>query len=187
MRASTFLARLALIVALAASGLAAAQIVRQWSPLARDDVHDAKSPALGLLQEPREALSRLPPDTAGNQVDWIRALEGGYIEPRLQLFRQGEPEIRDTDVLLNLTGSTPVVKFPHKPHTQWLACSNCHDHLFRKEPGSNVYSMERILQGEQCGVCHGAVAFPLTECNRCHSVQRPNPALAAPGSARPGG
>jgi hypothetical protein len=26
--------------------------------------------------------------------------------------------------------------------------------------------------GEHCGRCHGAVAFPLTECTRCHSVQQ---------------
>ena len=184
MRASSFLARLALAAALVATGLALAQVARQWYPLAKDDVHDPSSPAIGLLQEPGEALSRLPPDTAGNQVAWVRALEGGYIEPRATLFRQAPMEVRDTDVLLNLKGGTPVVLFPHKPHTRWLACGNCHDHLFKKEPGSNAYSMERILQGEQCGLCHGAVAFPLTECNRCHSVPRPKPALAAPGAGR---
>ncbi|MDH3321276.1 MAG: hypothetical protein OEO84_16515 [Betaproteobacteria bacterium] len=172
------------MLALGACGLAVAQIARQWRPLAMDGVHDPKSPALGLLQEPGEALSKLPPDTAGNQVAWVRALEEGTIEPRATLFRQAPMEVRDTDVLLNLKGSTPVVRFPHKPHTRWLACSNCHDQLFKKEPGSNVYSMERILQGEQCGVCHGAVAFPLTECNRCHSVPRRSPALAAPGAGR---
>lgn len=184
MRASTFRASLALAAALAACGLALAQAARHWAPLAKDGVHDAASPALGLLQEPADALSRLPPDTAGNQVAWVRALEGGYVEPRASLFRQAPMETRDTDVLLNLRGSTPVVRFPHRPHTQWLACSNCHDQLFRKEPGSNAYSMERILQGEQCGQCHGAVSFPLTECNRCHSVPRPDPALAAPAVGR---
>lgn len=173
-----------LVLALALSGFAVAQTVRQWYPLAKDDVHDAKSAALGVLQEPREALSRLPPDTAGNQVDWMRALDGGYIQPRTNLFRQRAIEVRDTDILLNLSGSTPVVRFPHRQHTQWLACGNCHEHLFKSRPGANVYSMERILQGEQCGLCHGAVAFPLTECNRCHSVPRPNPASAAPGAAR---
>ena len=30
----------------------------------------------------------------------------------------------------------------------------------------------KILQGEYCGQCHGAVAFPLTQCLRCHSVSR---------------
>jgi hypothetical protein len=40
--------------------------------------------------------------------------------------------------------------------------------------------MQKILDGEQCGVCHGAVAFPLTECRRCHSVS--NAALQRGGS-----
>ena len=50
-----------------------------------------------------------------------------------------------------------------------------HDKLFRSKAGANRFSMTAILNGEQCGVCHGAVAFPLTECNRCHSV--PNASL----------
>lgn len=175
---------LALVLALALSALAAAQGVRQWYPLAQDDVHDPASPALGTLQEPREALSRLPPDTAGNQVDWIRALEAGYINPRTNLFPETKIDSRDTDVLLNLTGSTPIVRFPHRPHTQWLDCANCHEHLFKSQPGANAYSMERILQGEQCGVCHGAVAFPLTECSRCHSVPHPGAAESRAGAPR---
>jgi hypothetical protein len=38
--------------------------------------------------------------------------------------------------------------------------------------------------GEQCGVCHGAVAFPLTVCGRCHNTPRdkPLPAGAIKGS-----
>jgi hypothetical protein len=32
-----------------------------------------------------------------------------------------------------------------------------------------------ILSGEKCGLCHGAVSFPLTECKRCHSVDRGSP------------
>ena len=39
-----------------------------------------------------------------------------------------------------------------------------------------------ILAGEKCGLCHGAVAFPLTECLRCHSVQRGTPEHAAFGN-----
>jgi hypothetical protein len=40
-----------------------------------------------------------------------------------------------------------------------------------------------VLSGEKCGLCHGAVAFPLTECNRCHSVQRDSPAHLAFGKS----
>jgi c(7)-type cytochrome triheme protein len=69
----------------------------------------------------------------------------------------------------------PAVKFPHRQHTLWLDCSNCHPYPFIDKAGANKLSMQAILNGEQCGLCHGAVAFPLTECNRCHSV--PNETL----------
>lgn len=152
---------------------------RDWKPLAQDGVHDPSSPAIGVLQEPREALSVLPPDTAGNYVDWVRALESGAIAPRTNIFPETKVQIREDDIIISKFGSMPAVKFPHRPHTLWLDCSNCHDHLFQARAGANKYSMQAILNGEQCGVCHGAVAFPLTECNRCHSV--PNETLLKRG------
>lgn len=152
----------------------AAQATRagDWLPLARDGVHDPASPALELLQDPREALSALAPDTAGNQVRWVEALDKGQINPRTNLLPGTKVEVLDLDVLLNLRGGTPIVRFPHRQHTLWLDCSNCHEHLFKSKAGANKLSMMQILQGEQCGVCHGAVSFPLTECTRCHSVPR---------------
>jgi c(7)-type cytochrome triheme protein len=35
--------------------------------------------------------------------------------------------------------------------------------------GANPVSMDRIIRGEYCGRCHGVVAFPFTDCLRCHS------------------
>ncbi|MBL8333703.1 MAG: hypothetical protein JNM08_11380, partial [Rubrivivax sp.] len=86
-----------------------------------------------------------------------------------------EVRLRDDDIIVSKFGSMPAVKFPHRPHTLWLDCSNCHEQLFKSKAGANRFSMEAILNGEQCGLCHGAVAFPLTECLRCHSV--PNASL----------
>jgi hypothetical protein len=43
-------------------------------------------------------------------------------------------------------------------------------------------NMLQILSGEKCGQCHGAVAFPLTECARCHRVPRGSPEAAAFGA-----
>jgi c(7)-type cytochrome triheme protein len=63
-----------------------------------------------------------------------------------------------------------MVRFPHRQHTLWLDCSMCHEELFKSKAGANQFSMLAMLNGEQCGRCHGAVSFPLTECNRCHSV-----------------
>jgi c(7)-type cytochrome triheme protein len=162
---------LALAVATASFG-AAAQMARQWIALSKDGVHDPKSPAITVLQQPGEALRTLPPDSVGNQVRWVDALQDGYINPRTNILPGTEVRVLETDILLNLKGGTPIVRFPHRQHTLWLDCSNCHDKLFKAQAGANTFSMERILQGEQCGVCHGAVAFPLTECKRCHSVTR---------------
>lgn len=165
----------------------AVEAVRNWLPLASDGIHDAKNPALKLLQEPGAALSRLPPDhleNVGNQVNWVRALEEERISPRTNIFPETRVRVLDLDILLNLRGSTPIVRFPHRQHTEWLDCSNCHEHLFKSQAGANKIRMERILQGEQCGVCHGAVAFPLTVCGRCHNTSRgkPLPANAVKGS-----
>jgi hypothetical protein len=35
--------------------------------------------------------------------------------------------------------------------------------------------MVQILLGEKCGVCHGKVAFPVSECRRCHSKPKEVP------------
>lgn len=153
-----------------------------WDLLRKDGIHDPRGPAIKLLQEPSEALSSLRPDSAGNQVRWVEALDKGEINPRASLKPDAKIRVYDSDVLLNLNGGMPIVKFPHRQHTLWLHCSNCHDHLFKQEAGATKLSMLAILEGEQCGVCHGAVAFPLTECFRCHSVPRrdgkaPRPSL----------
>ncbi len=148
---------------------------RNWQPLAKDGLHDPRSPAVRLKQQPGDALSTLAPDTAGNQVRWVEALDKGQINPRATLNPGGKVRVLDSDILLNVNGGTPMVRFPHRQHTLWLDCSNCHNEIFIDEAGANQLSMERILQGEQCGICHGAVSFPLTECNRCHSVPRNSP------------
>jgi c(7)-type cytochrome triheme protein len=141
-----------------------------WQTLQEDNLHDPEAPALEVLQQPEEALSVLPPDTAGNKVDWVRALREGYIEPRSYLREKKTLEILDSDVLMKGTGDSLYVLFPHKAHTEWLECSNCHEKLFKSKAGETPITMLAILQGEYCGRCHGAVSFPLTECKRCHSV-----------------
>jgi c(7)-type cytochrome triheme protein len=146
-----------------------------WVPLEKDGVHDPRGPGITLLQQPAEALSTLPPDTAGNMVRWVRALDSGAINPRSSLLPETQVRLLDQDIIVSKFGSMPAVRFPHRAHTLWLDCSNCHDKLFKAQAGANKFSMMAILNGEQCGLCHGAVSFPLTECNRCHSV--PNASL----------
>ena len=141
-----------------------------WQPLEKDGLHDPANPGIALLQQPAEALAPLPRDTAGNKVRWVAALESGAINPRTNLFPETQVRVLDQDIIISKFGSMPAVKFPHRQHTLWLDCANCHNGLFKDKIGANKFSMQAILNGEQCGVCHGAVAFPLTECNRCHSV-----------------
>lgn len=141
-----------------------------WKPLKDDGLHDPGNPALEVLQEPSEALGVLVPDTAGNNVDWVRSLQQGLIQPRTSLNDDREPVVLDTSILMKNTLDLPYVLFPHKPHTEWMACETCHESIFVSQADANPISMGAILNGKYCGLCHGAVSFPLTECNRCHNT-----------------
>ena len=165
--------RLGLAAALVAVVSLSVLAQQGWDTLRKDGIHDPRGPGVKELQEPAEALSKLTKDNTGNQVRWVQALEKGEINPRASIRPDTKIQVYDSDVLLNLKGGMPIVRFPHRQHTLWLDCTNCHDHLFKAETGANKLSMLSILNGEQCGVCHGAVSFPLTECFRCHSVSRP--------------
>ncbi len=144
----------------------------KWKSLEEDKLHDPSNPILSQLQQPSQALSVLPSDYVGNKVDWVKALREGYIEPRTNFFPETKIRVLDLDIIMQYTGEMGLVRFPHKPHTKWLDCKNCHDKIFKMKVDANPINMFAILQGEYCGRCHGAVAFPLTECLRCHSVAR---------------
>ena len=155
----------------------------KWKPLNDDGLHDPSNPAVEVLQEPGEALSVLVPDSAGNKVDWVQSLQQGLIDPRPSLDGSRVPEIRETTVLMKNTLPMLYVRFPHKPHTQWMSCEMCHDRIFLPQEDANPINMGKILEGEYCGLCHGAVAFPLTECSRCHNT---DPATVAREAAATG-
>ena len=155
----------------------------QREPLKDDGLHDSANPALDILQEPQEALGVLQPAGGGDGVDWVAALQTGQISPRANLHGDQEQEILDLDILMIDTFPLAHVKFPHKAHTQWMSCAMCHEDLFVSEIGANPVNMGNILEGEFCGVCHGAVSFPLTECDRCHSVKPENMQRAPPSGA----
>jgi c(7)-type cytochrome triheme protein len=138
--------------------------------LADDGIHDPDNPAIKVLQQPGDAMSSLPRDTVGNLVRWVKALDQGYIQPRANIESGTEIHTLDLDVVMKGTGDAPWVVFPHRPHTEWLDCTNCHNGLFATKAGATPVTMLAILSGEYCGRCHGAVSFPLTECARCHSM-----------------
>ena len=154
------------LLAIATASLSAGK----WQSLKNDGLHDPSNPSIDVLQEPSEALGVLQPDPAGNKVDWVQSLELGFIEPRPGLRDEEAPEILDSTVLMKNTQELPYVLFPHKPHTQWMSCEACHESIFISKIDANPINMGKILAGEYCGLCHGAVSFPLTECNRCHNT-----------------
>lgn len=137
--------------------------------LATDGIHDPENDAIHALQEPAEAMSAFPLDRRG-AVDWVKAINLGIIKPRADLLGKAQMHVMDMDILFKNTGEMPWVNFPHKAHTRWLACSNCHPDIFIQKKGANKLSMDSILAGEYCGRCHGKVSFAQWTCERCHNV-----------------
>ena len=165
-----FVCTMLCVIRAALAGEPAVKVTPHWLPLAQDELHDPAMPALNLLQNPNEALSKLPHEGSGNQVDWVKAIEKGFVRPHASVNSNTQIKVLDLDVIRRNTGEMDMVRFPHKQHTEWLTCSNCHDEIFKSKAGATKFGMFDILNGEYCGRCHGAIAFPLTECKRCHSV-----------------
>ena len=152
------------------------------APPETDGIHDPAAFGTPLLQSPRDAFAQLPKSTAGNYVNWSRALEDGALNPRYNINDPTRAAIVfDLNIVREVKGSMPNVVYPHKQHTEWLDCANCHPAIFIPLKGANQISMASILLGEKCGVCHGKVAFPVSECRRCHS-QNKDVAAEAPGN-----
>jgi len=139
--------------------------------IAEDGIHDPTNiTAMYGLQPPEFAMKNFPRDSAG-LTDWVKALQTGHIAPRSDAHGlASDLKPIDLDIVFPDTGEMPKVVFPHKAHTQWLTCKNCHPAIFKKKKGANQFKMQDILQGKYCGVCHGKVSFaPTLNCMRCHS------------------
>jgi len=62
-------------------------------------------------------------------------------------------------------------RFPHWIHRMQYKCYACHDGIFQMKAGADPITMDAILEGKFCGVCHdGKRAFPVAfyTCDRCH-------------------
>lgn len=145
-------------------------------PIGKDGIHDPKDAAVNTLQPPYVAMKGFPRDKHGI-INWVETLDEGLIAPRTGLTGTEKMHSVDFDVIFKNTASMPYVRFPHLPHTKWLTCKNCHPGIFIPQRGGNFVTMAAIIEGEFCGVCHGKVAFPPYECERCHSVARENVGL----------
>ncbi len=75
------------------------------------------------------------------------------------------------DITFKVNGANDVV-FKHEFHVQkkGLKCADCHNAIFK--PKASIFSstMEKMRNGEACGVCHnGKRAFDVRDnCARCH-------------------
>ena len=148
----------------ASEGHAARQTVE------RVDFYDPANPDYKTLQRHNDATRTLPKDNVGFP-DWMQALLKGDISPRSGLTGKEKMEVLDLDVIMRNTKEMPNVRFPHRSHTLWLACSNCHPAPFSPVTGSNKIQMADIFRGQFCGMCHDRVAFvTFYSCSRCHSV-----------------
>jgi c(7)-type cytochrome triheme protein len=153
--------------------------VEQEIPAARkaiDSVNflDENNPDRHRLQRIEEATRHLPYDANGFP-DWMKALNKGLIKPRAGLSEKDRMEVLDLDIVMRNTKEMPFVKFPHRSHTEWLACANCHPDPFPTQAGASEIRMANIFRGQFCGKCHDRVAFvTFFSCDRCHSQPQKN-------------
>lgn len=146
------------------------------APPPEDGIHDTANDSTFQLQPPKTAYEGWPKTDFGNHVDWVKVINDGLINPRYdRVDPDVEPFVMDLDIVRPVKASVPDVVFPHKPHTQWLHCSNCHPKIFIPQRGANQINMSAIILGQKCGVCHGKVSFPPTtkSCKKCHSKPKP--------------
>ncbi|HZV82442.1 MAG TPA: c(7)-type cytochrome triheme domain-containing protein [Geobacteraceae bacterium] len=115
----------------------------------------------------------MPMTATGNGVNWSEGLRNRIIKPQTYLKKKSQDMGFDKELLLEaeMTIIPPAV-FPHKAHTAWLDCDNCHPDLFNIKKKGTHFTMPEILKGNYCGVCHLTVAFPMDECRRCHPDMR---------------
>jgi c(7)-type cytochrome triheme protein len=152
-------------------------------PPPEDGIHDPANDGTHALQPPLAAFGALPKSLSGNRVNWVEAIGQKKINPRYDRNDpKAEPIVMDLNIVREVKGSMPDVVYPHKQHTEWLDCSNCHPAIFIPQKGANAISMASILLGEKCGVCHGKVAFPVSECRNCHSKKKEVAKVSAPAA-----
>jgi c(7)-type cytochrome triheme protein len=121
-----------------------------------------------------EFKSKFEKERFGNGIDWLDAEKHGL---KLIDFIEGVSIKRDPLKdpknlnLRALESEMPNIIFSHKKHAVWSGCELCHPEIFGVKAGTTEYSMEDIFSGRYCGACHGSVAFPNIDCQRCHTSE----------------
>ncbi len=135
----------------------------------------------GLLQHPLALeLADLPKDRYG-LIDWATAIKTGKVKPRDSLDPNEKTTLPfDLDIaIFTKSQFQDDVVFPHFVHTLWLTCTNCHPSIFpmNAKEANKMMTMPKIAAGEFCGRCHNRVAFPLSDCLRCHVKPKDTPPI----------
>jgi c(7)-type cytochrome triheme protein len=134
----------------------------------------------GLSQHPLALeLADLPKDRYG-LIDWATAIKTEKVKPRHSLDPKSGPDeipLQLDVVIFTKSQFQPDVIFPHFVHTLWLTCTNCHPAIFpmNAKEANKIMTMPKIAAGEFCGRCHNRVAFPLSDCLRCHVKLKDTP------------
>ena len=110
----------------------------------------------------------------GNGIDWEKAEEQGLIKPSdflegVSIARKPLAVQKDFALSPRLVGM-PGIIFSHRKHTVWNGCELCHPEIFvGVRRGVSQYTIVENFEGKYCGTCHLKVAFPLLDCQRCHT------------------
>jgi c(7)-type cytochrome triheme protein len=121
-----------------------------------------------------EFVKALPKERFGNGVNWMEAETAGLLKPADYVegasFKRKSLEIpKDIDIEAKVPGMNEIT-FSHKKHTVWNGCEGCHPEIFAGiKQGSTKYTMLENFEGKFCGQCHASVAFPMIDCQRCHT------------------
>ncbi len=117
---------------------------------------------------------KMPKERYGNGINWEQAEQTGLIKPvdfieGVSIKKAPLATQKDFALVSKIEG-IPDIIFSHKKHTIWNGCEVCHPEIFiGMKKGADKYTMVDLFQGKYCGVCHDTVAFPQTDCQRCHA------------------
>ena len=114
-----------------------------------------------------------PKGRFGNNIDWEAVEVAGKATlvdtlPEISVRRRPLDIPVDYQIQAKIAG-LPEIVFSHRKHAVWNGCELCHPDIFAVKTGTTKYTMQDIFAGKYCGSCHGSVAFPAIDCQRCHT------------------
>ncbi len=154
-----------------------AETAAKYEELDHDIIKSAAT-RLGIEYHPENLPDgEIPLDSRG-EIDWTELKALGVTSPAPSSDRtvKLDPALVKKGVIVFTPGEyedgegVPHVPFSHEIHSSRINCQSCHTSIFNNELGSNEVNMNEMAMGRTCGVCHGKVSFPLTDCSRCHTL-----------------